>query len=196
VIPNFVDTQLYLPGERKPGPKLIVHNSNFRPVKRVEDVVRVFFAVQQKHDCELALIGDGPDRSRLERLVHELGLAAKVRFLGKQLRFVEVLQAADVFLLPSEIESFGLAALEALSCGVPVVATRQGGIPEVVSDGENGFLAEIGDLDAMRDAILRIFQDDGRMRKAARATAETKFPMEKMIDRWEAYYRRVTSSSR
>jgi N-acetyl-alpha-D-glucosaminyl L-malate synthase BshA len=196
VIPNFVDTQLYAPGERKPGPKLIVHNSNFRPVKRVEDVVRVFFAVQQKCDCQLALIGDGPERSRLERLVHELGLAHKVRFLGKQLRFVEVLQAADVFLLPSEIESFGLAALEALACGVPVVATRQGGVPEVVSDGENGFLAEVGDLDAMTDAILRIFQDDGRMRDAARKTAVMKFPLEPMIDRWEAYYRKVTSSTR
>jgi L-malate glycosyltransferase len=195
VIPNFVDTRLFKPGRKPGGPRLLVHNSNFRPVKRVEDVVRVFAAVQQ--NCELALIGDGPERSRLERLVHELGLADRVRFLGKQHRFVEVLQAADVFLLPSESESFGLAALEALSCGVPVVATRVGGVPEVISDGENGILAAVGDVAAMGDAVSRLLADDAlyaRMSSAARAAAEQKFAMEPMIDRWEAYY--LTFSTR
>ena len=168
-------------------------------VKRVDDVIRIFAAVQQRTPCELALIGDGPERSRLERVVHELGLADKVRFLGKQLNFLEVLQAADVFLLPSEKESFGLAALEALSCGVPVVATRQGGVPEVVREGENGFLAEIGDVDTMAAAVTRLITDDAlhqRMSAAARATAETQFPMGKMIDLWEAYYQKVLTSTR
>jgi N-acetyl-alpha-D-glucosaminyl L-malate synthase BshA len=198
VIPNFIDTDLYKPAPRPAGPRLLAHSSNFRPVKRVDDVVRIFAAVQQKIPCELALIGDGPERSRVERLVHDLGLAARVRFYGKQLRFVEVLQAADVFLLPSEVESFGLAALEALACGVPVVATRQGGVPEVVGDGECGFLAPVGDVEGMAAATLRLLGDEAlhrRMAAAARATAEAHFPLRPIIDRWEACYRRVMATS-
>jgi L-malate glycosyltransferase len=198
VIPNFVDIELYRPAP-KSGKKRIVHNSNFRPLKRVHDVVRIFAAVQQKVPCELVLIGDGPERSRVERLVHELGLAAEVRFLGKQLHFVEVLQASDLFLMPSAIESFGLAALEAMACGVPVVATRQGGVPEVVADGENGFLAEVGDVEAMAQSALRLLTDAALQQKlaaGARTTAVERFPMEPMIDRWEEYYRRVLSTSR
>jgi N-acetyl-alpha-D-glucosaminyl L-malate synthase BshA len=148
--------------------------------------------------CQLVLIGDGPERSRVERLVHELDLAHEVRFLGKQLHFVKVLQEADVFLLPSETESFGLAALEALSCGVPVVATRVGGLPEVISDGDNGFLLPLGDVAAMARATARILGDDAlhaRMSRAARAAAVGKFQREPMVGRYEEYYRQVLATS-
>jgi N-acetyl-alpha-D-glucosaminyl L-malate synthase BshA len=202
VIPNFVDTDAYVPAAaaRAPGrPRLLVHNSNFRAIKRVDDVIRVFAATRQLVPCQLVLIGDGPERSRVERLVHELDLAHDVRFLGKQLHFVKVLQEADVFLLPSETESFGLAALEALSCGVPVVATRVGGLPEVISDGENGFLLPLGEVTAMAQATARILGDDAlhaRMSRAARATAVGKFQREPMVGRYEEYYRRVLATSR
>jgi N-acetyl-alpha-D-glucosaminyl L-malate synthase BshA len=204
VIPNFVDTGLYQPisltdrSVNKVDRKRIVHNSNFRPVKRVDDAVRIFAAVEKQVPCELVLIGDGPERSRVERLAHELGLAEKVRFLGKQLHFVEVLQGAELFLMPSAIESFGLAALEAMACGVPVVATRQGGVPEVVADGENGFLAEVGDVDTMAAAALRLCTDAALQQKlaaGARATAVERFAMEPMIDRWEEYYGRVLAAT-
>lgn len=201
VIPNFVDTEAYVPAPaRAPRrPPRLIHNSNFRPLKRVDDVVRVFAAVHRaRPDCELILVGDGPERSRIERLVHELGLSAAVHFLGKQLRFVEVLQGARAFLLPSATESFGLAALEALSCGVPVVATRTGGLPEVVTDGVDGVLLPVGEIDAMAAATLRLVEDDalwGRMSAAARATAETRFPRGPMVARYEALYRRVLATA-
>jgi N-acetyl-alpha-D-glucosaminyl L-malate synthase BshA len=196
VIPNFVDTDAFAPSMAGPRtPPRLVHNSNFRPLKRVEDVIRVFAAVHRaRPDCELVLVGDGPERSRVERLVHELGLGRAVCFLGKQLRFVEVLQGARAFLLPSEIESFGLAALEALSCGVPVVATRTGGLPEVVTDGADGFLLPVGDVDGMAAAALRLVEDDVLYKKlagAARATAESRFPRGPMVARYEALYRRI-----
>jgi N-acetyl-alpha-D-glucosaminyl L-malate synthase BshA len=201
VIPNFVDTAAFAPapGFAPRRPPRLVHNSNFRPLKRVEDVVRVFAAVHRaRPDCELVLVGDGPERSRVERLVHELGLAPSVCFLGKQLRFVEKLQGARAFLLPSETESFGLAALEALSCGVPVVATRTGGLPEVVTDGVDGILLPVGDVDGMAAAALRLVDDDAlyaKMAAAARATAETRFPRGPMVARYEALYRRVLDSA-
>lgn len=198
VVPNFVDTDRFVPPPRRaptPGrPRVLVHNSNFRPLKRVDDVVRIFGAARQRLPCQLVLIGDGPERPRVEALVHELGLAADVRFLGEQLHFVPFLQDADVFLLPSETESFGLAALEALSCGVPVVASRAGGLPEVISDGETGLLAPVGDVAAMAAAVVKIVSDDAlqaRMGAAARAAALARFRREPMIDRYEACYRRV-----
>jgi N-acetyl-alpha-D-glucosaminyl L-malate synthase BshA len=192
VIPNFVDVDHYAPGERTTPPRLI-HNSNFRPLKRVEDVVQIFACVRKKLECELVLIGDGPERSRVERLVHELCLTDSVMFLGKQLSFVEVLRGASVFLLPSEQESFGLAALEALSCGVPVVASSVGGLGELVSDGENGFLAPVGAIEQMADAALRILQDAAlaaRMSASARKTAE-RYRREPIVTRYEAFYRTV-----
>src|SRR5712692_1492267 len=155
VIPNFVDTEKFKPVPSKridqlarlfagarpnfegaARPRVLIHNSNFRPLKRVEDVVRIFAQVRKTTPVVLVLVGDGPDRSRIEAMVRDLKLTGAVCFLGKQLNFLEVLQSSDVFLLPSETESFGLAALEALSCGVPVVASRVGGLPEVVIDGE------------------------------------------------------------
>jgi L-malate glycosyltransferase len=195
VIPNFVDCDVYSPGHEQRRP-LIVHNSNFRPVKRVEDVVRVFAAVRERTPCDLALIGDGPERSRAERLVHELGLQSNVRFLGKQRHFVEVLRQASVFLQPSAVESFGLAALEAMACGVPVVATRTGGVPEVVGDG--GLLAEVGDVPALAAAVEKLLIDESlreKMGAAARARAQSRFALPQMIDRWQACYAEVMASS-
>jgi N-acetyl-alpha-D-glucosaminyl L-malate synthase BshA len=213
VIPNFVDSERFKPVAQRrwehlrplfgaarswpPGgerPPVLIHNSNFRPLKRVEDVIEVFAQVHTSLPCLLVLIGDGPERSRIERLVRQLHLEGSVCFLGKQLNFVEVLQNSDVFLLPSQTESFGLAALEALSCGVPVVASRVGGLPEVVVDGETGFLHEVGDLAAMAQSALRLLRDrtlHERMSAAARAMVEQNWKLEPTVRRYEDTYRRL-----
>ena len=208
VIPNFVDTDRWSPAEQRdrravaalcgppvdgvdPALPVLVHVSNFRPLKRVCDVVEIFRRVTERHPARLVLVGDGPERSRAERQVHALGLGDRTAFLGKQERFDEVLRHADVFLLPSETESFGLAALEALSCGVPVVASRVGGLPEVVADGETGYLLPVGDVAAMADRVIQLLDDPAllaRMRVAARHRALTCFPQEPVIDRYEALY--------
>lgn len=217
VIPNFVDTDRFKPVEQKrwehlrplfaeakswvPGrerPRVLIHNSNFRPLKRVEDVIHVFGEVRRTMPSLLVLIGDGPERSRIERLVREMNLTGSVCFLGKQLNFVEVLQNADVFLLPSQTESFGLAALEALSCGVPVIASRVGGVPEVVVDGEIGFLHEVGDISGMARSALRLLQDASlyeRMSSAARARVERNWKLEPTVSRYEDVYRRLLASA-
>ncbi len=213
VIGNFVDTDTYKPAAEKrwgalghlferaetelPGgrrPPLVVHVSNFRPVKRVDDVVRIFAELRRTVPALLLLVGDGPERSRVEGLVRDLGLAHAVCFLGKQLELVPVLQHADVFLLPSAIESFGLAALEALAVGVPVIASRVGGLPEVVVDGETGFLHPVGDVAAMAASAAAICGDPAladRMGRAARADVIARWRREPMVTRYEDYYRRV-----
>jgi len=213
VIPNFVDSERFKPVEQKrwehlrplfggaekwrPGgerPRVLIHNSNFRPLKRVEDVIQVFAQVHASLPCLLVLIGDGPERSRIERLVRQLQLEGSVCFLGKQLNFVEVLQNSDVFLLPSQTESFGLAALEALGCGVPVVASRVGGLPEVVVDGETGFLHEVGDVSGMAQSAVRLLRDRAlheRMSAAARAMVEQNWKLEPTVTRYEDTYRRL-----
>lgn len=210
VIPNFVDVNVFKPAEGKkkriPGcdPKeigcrgVIVHTSNFRPVKRIQDVIQVFKRVNEQTPAHLLLIGDGPERSTAESLVRELKLADRVCFLGKLESFVEVLQQSDVFLLPSEHESFGLAALEAMSCGVPVVASKAGGIPEVIVSGECGFLSEVGDVDSMAADVVRILRDKElaqRLSKNARTRVEENFHHELMADRYEEYYRRILNQS-
>lgn len=217
VIPNFVDTDRFRPAANKgwdhlprlfPAlngsargavrPKVLIHNSNFRPLKRVEDVVRIFAGVREHLPALLVLVGDGPERSRIESMVHAMGLSESVCFLGAQLHFLEVLENSDVFLLPSETESFGLAALEAMSCGVPVVASRVGGLPEVVIDGEQGFLHRVGDVAGMVGSVRRLLEDASlyqRMSLAARRWVEEKWKREPMVDRYEDYYRRVLSKS-
>ena len=173
---------------------MLVHVSNFRPLKRVDDVVRIFAEVHRVRPAVLLLIGDGPERSRVEALARQLGLGNRVVFVGKMLSFVELLQASDVFLMPSESESFGLAALEALSCGVPVVASDVGGIPEVVPEGEVGFLAPVGDVATMAERVLRILADaalHARLSRAARARAVQQYGLQPAIDRYEAHYERV-----
>src|SRR5688572_1000864 len=164
VIPNFVDLNEYKrdvhPCHRsrlsETGEKIVMHISNFRPVKRVVDAVRIFARINRELPARLVLIGDGPERGRVQQMAEEEGVADRVLFLGKQESVAEILSCADLFLLPSATESFGLVALEAMSCGVPVVATRVGGVPEVIPEGEAGFLAEIGDVQTMAEQGVEI----------------------------------------
>jgi L-malate glycosyltransferase len=196
VIPNFVDTTtLNPPAQRDPQRRrVLIHVSNFRPIKRVSDVVRVFAAVRSHVDARLDLVGDGPDRNGAEALVSKLGLQDAVRFHGETDDLGSLYGASDVFLLPSESESFGLAALEAMACGVPVVASDVGGIPDVVVDGETGFLAPVGDVAAMAEATRRLLTDHAlhqTMSRLARRRVEASFRLDPAVDRYEAVYRRV-----
>lgn len=210
VIPNFVDIERFAPlegGDHPPLPelfkcggtgKVLTHVSNFRPVKRLTDVVEVFARVKEKLHCHLVLIGDGPERSRTEDLVRERGLKDSVCFLGKQDSFVKVLQRTDLFVMPSENESFGLAALEALSCGVPVIASNAEGIPEVVRHGEVGFLSDVGDVDDMAQNALRLLQDQSLYQsfsKAARALVVENYAEKILIDHYERYYFEILKAS-
>lgn len=204
VLPNFVDTERFhpIPREERCGLKhltgkcdgsgpIFTHVSNFRPVKRLTDVVEVFKRVNAAIPGRLMLVGDGPERSRIEGLVRSLGLAERVCFLGKQDTFTRVLQNSDLFLLPSENESFGLAALEAMACGVPVIASNAEGIPEVVTDGETGFLSDVGDVDAMARNALSLLEDRAmldRFSAAARERVTSNFSLPKLIERYEDYY--------
>lgn len=210
VISNFVDTNLYAPSrdraalrsifpELAEGAAVLVHVSNFRRLKRVGDVVSIFADVNRKHPAHLVLIGDGPERAAAVEQVRALGLQAKVAFLGERDRFVDVLAACDVFLMPSESESFGLAALEALSCGVPVVGSYLGGVPEVVDDGQTGHLAPLGDVAAMARHVLGLLEDKTRwaaFSQKARKRVLERFRVGPAIDRYEALYRAVTSPSK
>ena len=202
VIPNFVDSDTFRPPEgrsapavgREPDERVLTHVSSFRPLKRVEDVVRIFAAVRADISARLDLVGDGPERPRIEALVASLGLRAHVRFLGERGDMVALLQQSDLFLLPSQTESFGLAALEAMACGVPVVASDVGGISEVVVEGETGFLAAVGDVARMTEHARRLLRDEAlhrRMSAAARQLAETRFRLTPAVDRYEAVYRQV-----
>ena len=197
VVPNFVDTERFAPA-RLSTPPVVVHVSNFRPLKRLGDVVRVFARVRAAHDVRLRLVGDGPDRAATEALARALGVAKDVDFLGEREDLPALVADATAFLLPSETESFGLAALEALSSGVPVVASRVGGLPEVVRDGEDGFLHAVGDCDAMAASVARLVTEPAlraRLGAAARARALSDFRTEPAVDRYEAIYRRVLSAA-
>jgi N-acetyl-alpha-D-glucosaminyl L-malate synthase BshA len=196
VIPNFVDPQRFRPARHEIAPKerVLVHVSNFRPLKRVDDVVRVFARVRDEVPARLHLVGDGPERPRVEALVHFLDLASDVTFFGERADVVTILQGSDVFLLPSETESFGLGALEAMACGVPVVASNVGGLPEVVWNGETGFLAPVGDVEEMARQVRRLLTDmdlHARMSRAARSRVEAHFQLEPAVDRYQAVYRRL-----
>lgn len=206
VIPNFIDTERYRPGLEPchratlapGGEKIVMHISNFRAVKRVEDVVEVFARIREKVPARLVMVGDGPERPRAQQRAEELGVSEHVLFLGKHTSVHELLSCADLFLLPSESESFGLAALEAMSCGVPVVASRVGGLPEVVDHGEAGFLCELGDVQAMAEASLSVLSDDVRWKQvsaAARAIAVERFSAERVVPVYEDFYREVIEGS-
>jgi N-acetyl-alpha-D-glucosaminyl L-malate synthase BshA len=202
VIPNFVNCDVYtrLPNEplralwAPNGEPILMHLSNFRPVKRVTDVVEIFALVRAKMPAKLVLIGDGPDRGAAEYLVRRKSLQKDVVFLGKQDQVYEKLCVADLFLQPSQLESFGLAALEAMACEVPVIATNAGGMPEVIESGVDGFLVEPGDVaEAARLAIEVLSRADrGReMGKLARIHAKQNFCAKDVIPQYERYYQQV-----
>ncbi|HTN37195.1 MAG TPA: N-acetyl-alpha-D-glucosaminyl L-malate synthase BshA, partial [Arachidicoccus sp.] len=168
VIYNFVDIQRF---DKKPidafkkavapkGEKIMVHASNFRKVKRVCDVIEIFAATHKEVPCKLLMVGDGPERPVCEETINRLGLENEVRFMGKQEQMEEILAISDLFILPSEYESFGLAALEAMAAHVPVLSSNAGGLPEVNIDGETGFLFEIGDVDSAAKKAIELFKND------------------------------------
>ena len=178
--------------------KILIHISNFRSVKRIGDVCQIFARVNAACPAKLLLVGDGPDIQIAQRFAEANGLTDRIYFLGKQERVVELLSLADLFLLPSEKESFGLVALEAMACQIPVIATRAGGIPEVVTDGDTGFLAAIGDVNSMSAAAIRLLKDDKlhmEMGKRAREDAIRKFSHEHILPQYEQYYRDVIASN-
>lgn len=200
VIPNFIRIERYTEDKKnlratiaQKGERVIMHISNFRPVKRVEDVVRVFAKVCEKIPSRMVFVGDGPERFKIETLCRELGVYSKCVFLGKIRSTEEVLASADLFLLTSETESFGLAGLEAMAAKVPVISTNQGGLPEVNIDGETGFLCDVGDVDAMAEKTIHILEDDevlARFRAGAFAQAN-RFSIQEILPQYLNLYRRV-----
>jgi N-acetyl-alpha-D-glucosaminyl L-malate synthase BshA len=206
VVPNFVNCDLYTPikdetkraeeRERlaRPDEAILMHLSNFRPVKRVVDVVRIFAQVVKEIAARLVLVGDGPERSAAEWLARDLHISEKVHFLGKQERVNELLPLADLLLMPSELESFGLAALEAMACKVPSIATRVGGVPELIDDEVTGLLYQVGDVDAMARGALELLKDSARleaMREAGRKTAQSRFCASLVVPQYLRYYESV-----
>ncbi|NGM81454.1 N-acetyl-alpha-D-glucosaminyl L-malate synthase BshA [Paenibacillus sp. 7124] len=199
---NFVDKRVYYPRDvsdlrgdfASPDEKILMHISNFRPVKRVGDVVDIFDKVAKKIPSRLLLVGEGPELPKIQAKIAEMGLEDKVRFLGKQDEIAQVISLADVLLLPSEKESFGLVALEAMACGVPTIGSQAGGIPELVMHGETGFLAPIGDTAAMAEYAVRLLTDEAlarNIRKACLERAREDFCNDAITDQYESIYYRV-----
>lgn len=205
VIPNFIDFSRFSKQPKEHfkkaiaqfGEKIIVHTSNFRKVKRVEDVVRVYAKIKEEINCKLLLVGDGPERSNIETLCRELKIADSVNFLGKQDSVEEILSICDLFLLPSETESFGLAALEAMSCEVPVVSSNSGGIPELNIDGVTGYLCDIGDVESMAEKSILILKDEVKLKqfKSNAKQQALKFDIDAIVPMYEKVYRQVLSGS-
>ncbi len=202
VIPNFVNTEEWYrhDGERlraqwaPNGEPVLMHASNFRPVKRVNDVIKVFAQVRKSMPAKLVMVGDGPDRAEAERLCRELEICQDVRFLGKQSALVEIFSSADLFLMPSQSESFGLSALEAMACGLPVLSSSVGGLPELNVHGSTGYISEIGDIDRMARYAIDLLSQEKRYKqfsRAARERAEKHFAASDIVSMYEDYYRRV-----
>ncbi len=202
VIYNFVNTEIYRPLENPDardepgGEKRLMHISNFRPVKRVTDCVRVLAEVLKEVPAHLYMVGDGPDRPEAHRLARELGLDRQVTFMGKQDHVERLFPKMHAVLMPSEMESFGLGALEGMACGVPPVATRVGGLPELVTDGVDGFLEPVGDIAAQARRVVELLTDEKRhraMAQAARRTAVERFASTMIIPQYEKYYEEVVA---
>ena len=207
VIYNFVNCDLYVrdaeAAQRKlefapKGERILVHLSNFRPVKRLTDVIEIFDRVRKKIPAKLVLMGDGPDRPAAERLANKKGIQHDVFFLGKQDNVHSKLALADVMLMPSELESFGLAALEGMACKVVPIATNVGGVPEVIEHAKSGYLANVGDVASMAGYAIALLGDDAalaRMAQACRDVASARFCTTKIIPQYEEFYRRVLARS-
>ena len=198
VIPNFIDIDKYKTNFKDcdrdllalPNERVITHVSNFRPVKRINDVIEVFYRVQKKVPSKLMMVGEGPERKQAEQLCKTYGIEDKVVFLGNSSEVDKILSYSDLFLLPSQTESFGLAALEAMASGVPVISSNSGGIPEVNIEGVSGFLSPVGALDDMAHNAIKIIKDEAvlnKFKKAAQA-ASTKFDIHKIVPFYEAIY--------
>lgn len=204
VIPNFIDLKRFKK-QRKDhfklaicpqGEKLLVHTSNFRKVKRVQDVIRVFFELRKEIPAKLLLVGDGPERDSMERLCRELGTCDDIRFLGKLEAVEEVLSVADLFLMPSEKESFGLAALEAMACEVPVISSNAGGIPELNIHEQTGFVCEVGDIEDMTAKAKFILDPKELPRFKANALARAKeFDITKILPHYEEFYKETIEAT-
>ncbi|HAA15340.1 MAG TPA: N-acetyl-alpha-D-glucosaminyl L-malate synthase BshA [Cytophagales bacterium] len=200
VVPNFIDLSRFQRQKKDhfktaiapDGERLIIHTSNFRKVKRIEDVMHIFDRLRKEVPSKLLLIGDGPERSKIENMCRELGTCNDVRFLGKLDVIEEVLSVGDLFLMPSEKESFGLAALEAMACQVPVVSSNTGGLPELNEDGVSGFTANVGDIEDMTAKSLTILDKDNldRFKQGAFKVAK-RFDIYNIVPEYEAYYERV-----
>ncbi len=206
VIPNFIDLKRFRRTEKSHfkkalcpnGEKVLVHVSNFREVKRVRDTVEIFHRVLKAGiKAHLLLVGDGPDRQLVENRCRQLGICGNVRFLGKQEKVEDILSIADLFLIPSGSETFGLAALEAMSCSVPVISSDIGGLPELNLHGETGYLCSLGDVEAMGNYAVRLLSDEeehSRFSRNARKRAEF-FEIEKVVNQYESYYLEIMSRS-
>ncbi len=206
VIPNFIDLSRFSLKAKDhfkkaiapSGEKILVHTSNFRKVKRTEDVVKIFAKVREKIPSKLLMVGDGGERSDCEQLCRDLGVGDDVRFLGKQDAIEEILSVSDLFLMPSQSESFGLAALEAMACKVPVISSNAGGLPELNVDGVTGFLKDIGDIEGMADKAIYILEDEARLttfKENALARAK-EFDLAKILPQYENYYLEVIEKSK
>jgi len=205
VIYNFIDFDRFKRSNKEHfrkaiaphGEKILIHISNFRKVKRVEDVVKIFAQVRAELPAKLLLVGDGPERQKLEQLCRELGLCADIRFLGKQDAVEELLAVSDLFIMPSASESFGLSALEAMACEVPVISTNVGGLPEVNLHGVTGFCSELGEVDEMAANALKLLKDEALHQEFQQAALEhaKKFSIENILPQYEAYYEKVIQRS-
>ncbi len=202
VIHNFVDTNEFKPianpelkNRLAPnGEKLLVHISNFRNVKRVPDTIKIINAIKNEVNAKLVLVGDGPERAESERLCRELDLCDRVIFLGKQDALVEILNCADLFLIPSQSESFGLAALEAMACGVPVISSSVGGLPELIVHNETGYIAEIGDIERMAKYTIELLNNEKKFKlfsANSRKRAVECFDTSVIVPKYESYYEKI-----
>jgi len=206
VIPNFVDISRFRQSNKNhfkkmlapAGEKILAHVSNFRKVKRVEDVVHVFEKVREKMPSKLLMIGDGPERQNAEEMCRNLHICNDIRFLGKQDHMDEILSITDLFILPSQYESFGLSALEAMACGVPVISTNAGGLPEINLNGKTGFLSEVGAVDDMVKNSLFILEDESRLQQFKEDALQhaRRFEKSAIIPQYEALYDKVIDESR
>jgi len=201
VVPNFVNCELYKPrkkiGYAQGSERILIHISNFRPVKRILDCIQILKLVREETPARLLMVGDGPDRRAAEELAQELGLSSYVEFLGKQGQIHQILLEADILLLPSQLEGFGLVALEAMACGVPAVATQTGGVPEVIQNGIDSYMELPGDINAQAAKVGRLLQDEdlySKISRGARETALQRFGTTRVIPLYESLYKKITCS--